>query len=81
MAAKEVKLIVFMLQRGPGHESEGVFSRSEAEWEMAKLLSDGWTYLGAGGGGSSADEIAANGLGFALFQRDSIVVADTPLRE
>jgi len=80
MATKDVKLVVFMLQIGPGYEAEGVLSRSEAEWEMAKLLSDGWTYMGAGGG-SGAEDLGAIGLGFALFQKDSTRVVDQPLRE
>ncbi|MFW5691295.1 MAG: hypothetical protein ACOCXZ_02230 [Chloroflexota bacterium] len=76
--AKEVKMVVFILERGPGHEAEGVLSRSEAEWEMSKLLSDGWRYLGAGGG-SGADDLKGVGLGFALFERDLPGVEDTPL--
>ena len=76
--AKEVKLVVFMLQRGPGYESEGVLSRSEAEWEMAMLLSDGWEYMGAGGG-SGSDDVSGIGLGFALFQRTITPIDDRPL--
>lgn len=74
--AKEVKMIVFVLERGPGYESEGVLSRSEAEWEMAKLLNNGWEYMGAGGS-SGGEDLGAIGLGFALFQRGSAEEADT----
>ncbi len=77
--AKEVKMVVFILERGPGYEAEGVLNRSEAEWEMSKLLSDGWHFLGTGGG-SGADELKHVGLGFALFQRDKLPIEDRPLR-
>jgi hypothetical protein len=76
---KEVKLVVFILERGPGIDSEGVLSRSEAEWEMSKLMSDGWRYMGAGGG-SGADDLKGVGLGFALFERDIPGMTDRPLR-
>lgn len=76
--AKEVKMVVFILERGPGDESEGVLSRSEAEWEMSKLLSDGWEYMGAGGG-AGADDLKGVGLGFALFSRTVTSVSDEPL--
>lgn len=66
---KDVKIIVFILERGPGYESENVFSRSEAEWEIAKLLSDGWSFLGAGGGKGAQDLIDV-GLGFVILTRD-----------
>ncbi len=66
---KEVKIIVFILERGPGYESENVLSRSEAEWEIAKLLSDGWTFLGAGGG-KGAQDLNDIGMGFVLLTRD-----------
>lgn len=77
--AKEVKLVVFILERGPGYESEGVLSRSEAEWEMAKLLSDGWEMVGAGGG-SGAEDLGSIGLGFTVFQRETPAMSDRPLR-
>jgi len=80
MATQDVKMVVFILERGPGYESEGVLSRSEAEWEMAKLLSDGWTYMGAGGA-NGAEDLGAIGLGFALFQREASGVSDAPLRK
>ncbi len=67
---KEVKIIVFILERGPGYESENVLSRSEAEWEIAKLLSEGWTFMGAGGG-KGAQDLAEVGLGFVILARDS----------
>lgn len=76
--AKDVKIVVFILERGPGYESEGVLSRSEAEWEMAKLLSDGWQFMGTGGG-SGADDLKGVGVGFALFQRDLAAIDDRPL--
>jgi hypothetical protein len=78
--AKEVKIVVFILERGRGNESEGVFSRSEAEWEMSMLLSDGWRFMGTGGG-SGADDLKGVGLGFALFERDITPISDKPLRE
>lgn len=76
--AKEVKLVVFILERGPGYESEGVFSRSEAEWEIAKLLSDGWQFLGAGGG-NGAEDLGTIGLGFVVMSRDVHSITNTPL--
>ncbi|PJF22619.1 MAG: hypothetical protein CUN56_05045 [Phototrophicales bacterium] len=76
--AKQVKMVVFILERGPGYEAEGVLSRSEAEWEMAKLLSDGWQFMGAGGG-NGAEDLGAIGLGFALFSKDATTVDDSPL--
>lgn len=66
---KEVKIITFILEHGPGYESENVFSRSEAEWEIAKLLSDGWTYLGAGGS-VGAQDLKDVGMGFVILARD-----------
>ena len=66
---KEEKIITFILERGPGYESENVFSRSEAEWELAKLLSDGWTYLGAGGS-TGAQDLKDVGIGFVVLTRD-----------
>lgn len=66
---KEVKIITFILERGPGYESENVFSRSEAEWEIGKLLSDGWSYLGAGGS-TGADVMKDVGMGFVILSRD-----------
>ncbi len=78
MDAKEVKIVTFILEHGPGYDSEGVFSRTEAEWEMAKLLSDGWRYMGAGGG-SGADDLHGIGIGFALFERDATEYSDRPL--
>jgi hypothetical protein len=76
--AKEVKMVVFILERGPGYEGESVLSRSEAEWEMSKLLSDGWSFMGAGGG-SGGEDLREIGLGFALFSRDATGVDDGPL--
>ncbi len=64
----EVKLITFILEAGPGYESEGIFSRSEAEWEIGKHLSDGWTYLGSGGA-PGAEDLRNVGIGFVLLQR------------
>jgi len=78
--AKEVKIVVFILERGPGYESEGVLSRSEAEWEMSMLLSDGWTFMGTGGG-NGAEDLKGVGMGFALFERDMMTISDEPLRE
>lgn len=66
---KQVKLITFVLEAGPGFESEGVLSRSEAEWEIAKHLNDGWTYLGAGGAPGAVD-LQNVGIGFVLLQRE-----------
>jgi hypothetical protein len=77
--AKEVKLVVFILEAGPGDEGGGVYSRTEAEWEMSRLLSDGWEYMGAGGG-SGAEDLRGVGLGFALFQRNVTPISDRPLR-
>lgn len=68
---KEVKIIVFILERGPGYESESVLSRSEAEWEIAKLLSDGWTIAGTGGAPGGEDlGTQGIGMGFVLMSRD-----------
>lgn len=64
----EVKLITFILEHGPGYDSEGIFSRSEAEWEIAKHLNDGWTFLGAGGS-NGAEDLSAIGIGFVILQR------------
>ncbi|MDX1992449.1 MAG: hypothetical protein SF029_08670 [bacterium] len=75
---KEVKIVAFILERGPGYESEGVLSRSEAEWELAKLLSDGWTFLGAGGG-AGAEDLINVGLGFVVLSREVEPIRDTPL--
>ncbi len=75
---KEVKIIVFILERGPGYDSENVFSRTEAEWEIGKHLSDGWKYLGTGGG-SGADELKGVGLGFVVLTRDVSPVEGKPL--
>lgn len=66
---KEVKIIPFILEHGPGYESEGVYSRSEAEWEIAMRLNDGWTFLGAGGG-SGAEDLTNIGIGFVVLQRE-----------
>lgn len=68
--SKEVKIIVFILERGPGYESENILSRSEAEWEIAKLLSEGWNFLGAGGG-KGAQDLAEVGMGFVILSRDT----------
>lgn len=65
----DVKLITFILESGPGYEREGVFSRTEAEWEIAKYLNDGWTYLGAGGG-SGAETLRTVGIGFVILKRE-----------
>jgi hypothetical protein len=66
---KEVKIITFILEHGPGFESENIFSRSEAEWEISKLLSDGWTYLGAGGS-TGAQELKDVGMAFVILTRE-----------
>jgi hypothetical protein len=75
----EVKMVVFVLEHGPGYDTEGVLNRSEAEWEMSKLLSDGWQFLGTGGT-TGTDELKHIGLGFALFQRQVAPIEDRPLR-
>lgn len=75
---KEIKIITFILENGPGYESEGVFSRSEAEWEIGKLLSNGWTFLGAGGG-SGAEDLPNIGIGFVILARVIARMADDPL--
>lgn len=78
--AKEVKIVTFILERGPGIEEENVLSRSEAEWEIAKLLSDGWEYLGAGGGPGGQDLGPQNiGMGFVLLAREITNVDNSEL--
>lgn len=78
---KDVKLIVFVLERGPGIESESVLSRSEAEWEIAKLLSDGWKIEGVGGAPGGEDLGPKGiGMGFVVMSRDEMVIDDSPLR-
>lgn len=66
---KQVKIITFILEHGPGYESENVFSRSEAEWEIARLLSDGWSYLGTGGS-TGAQDMKDVGMGFVILIRE-----------
>jgi hypothetical protein len=76
--AKEVKMVVFILEHGAGYESEGILSRSQAEWEMGKMLSSGWSFMGAGGG-AGAEDLGAIGMGFVLMSRDITKIDDTPL--
>ncbi len=76
--AKEVKMVVFILEHGPGYESEGVLSRSEAEWEIAKLLSDGWEFMGAGGG-HGGEDLSTIGLGFVVLSREIPATDKSPL--
>lgn len=66
---KQVKIITFILEHGPGYESENVFSRSEAEWEIARLLSDGWSYLGTGGS-TGAQDMKDVGMGSVILIRE-----------
>jgi hypothetical protein len=67
--AKEVKIIAFMLEHGPGNETERVYSRTEAEWEIAKRLSDDWTII-ASGGGPGGEDLGPIGLGFVVMARE-----------
>jgi hypothetical protein len=67
----EVKIITFILEHGPGIEEEGIFSRSEAEWEISKHLNDGWTFMGAGGA-NGAHDLSAIGIGYVLLQRITV---------
>ncbi len=67
---KEVKIITFILEHGPGYDSEGILSRSEAEWEIAKRLNDGWVIAGAGGA-PGAQDMSHIGIGFVVLQRES----------
>ncbi|GAB4508466.1 MAG: hypothetical protein OHK0046_00980 [Anaerolineae bacterium] len=80
MAAKDVKIVAFILERGPGIEEEGVLSRQEAEWEIAKLLSDGWTFEGAGGapGGEDLGKRGI-GMGFVVMSKNIEGLSDRPL--
>ncbi len=67
---KEVKIITFILEHGPGYESEGILSRSEAEWEIAKRLNDGWVVVGSGGA-PGAQDLNHIGIGFVVLQRET----------
>ena len=67
---KDVKIITFILEHGPGYDGEGILSRSEAEWEIAKRLNDGWTFLGAGGA-PGAQDLSHIGIGFVILQRET----------
>ncbi len=78
--AKEVKIVTFILERGPGIEEENVLSRSEAEWEIAKLLSDGWAFLGAGGGPGGEDLGPKQiGMGFVILTREIMNIDNSEL--
>ena len=78
--AKDVKIISFILESGPGYESENVFSRTEAEWEIGKLISDGWEFMGAGGapGGEDLGKQGI-GMGFVVLSREITPVDDSAL--
>lgn len=78
--AKEVKIVSFILEHGPGYESENVLSRTDAEWELTKLLSDGWEYLGAGGAPGGEDlGTQGIGMGFVLLTREITPIDDSEL--
>lgn len=80
MTAKDVKIVTFILERGPGIEEEGVLSRQEAEWEIAKLMSDGWVFEGAGGapGGEDLGKQGI-GMGFVILSKDITPIDDSTL--
>jgi hypothetical protein len=67
--AKEVRILVFMLEHGPGNEGERVLSRTEAEWEIAKRLNEGWSII-ASGGGPGGEDLGPIGLAYLIFSRD-----------
>ncbi len=77
---KDVKIVVFILERGPGYDSENVLSRQEAEWEISKLLSDGWQMEGAGGA-PGAEDLGTKGIGmgFVVLSRDLPPIDDEEL--
>jgi hypothetical protein len=75
---KEVKIIAFILERGPGDEAMGILSRSEAEWEIAKHLSDGWSPIASGGSGST-HEMSSAGFGYMVLSRDLPGLGDSTL--
>jgi len=78
--AKDIKIISFILEAGPGIESENVLSRTEAEWEIGKLMSDGWDFLGAGGapGGEDLGKLGI-GMGFVILSREIVPIDDGEL--
>lgn len=65
----DVKIIVFMLEHGPGNDAEGVYSRTEAEWQIARRIAEGWKIL-ASGGGPGGQDLGPIGLGYVVMSRD-----------
>lgn len=77
---KDIKIISFFLESGAGIEEEKILSRQEAEWEIAKLMSDGWKIEGFGGAPGGEDlGPKGYGMGFAVLSKDILSSANDQL--